>query len=435
MTSDYKCQTNNISGSNQYLMFEEAALNEGSSDESLDRSSFYFNSIIHEIKTNIEDEEIDISTVSNLLDILCNSYDNKSFDITILFNLTFCSFLIEHFQDSPEHISKIFSNILLCSSLYDDLFLAQRQILFDITNKFQNDNLTNNMISIIATISSRHPQLMTEFISLLYTKKITVDIARYIYNIIPIAQQTIKKTDDYNKIAHLISQIIICNDIDVILFGIRILTLAIKCNDKFLLHSFGQSQIQYESLLYNNEIKKIAAGYNALTITMPFIKNRNECIKNATNILQMAEKHIKLIPNIIKQSIIQYVCQYSIITKICISQNLFEEILQLAENGAYFIRSEAVNCIAISIIESKRKIDDISLLVDIFASHLGGESEVVLNIIKALNIIFDYAQTENKINSFCLIVLSNLNFDELIHNDYEEIREASQHFLRKIGEV
>lgn len=434
MNIDYKYQIDDKPSSNNQLTLENAAIRDESCNELLDRSSLFIDSIILDLTINLESENINIEVVSNLIDILC-SITNRLFDFTTLIDFHFCSYLIENFPQSPIFVSNVFKNILICSSAYDDFFVSQKHILSDIMIESINDALTSNMLSIIATMASRHPELMIEFINPLYTKKITIDSAQFVYSIIPVAQQLIQDIDDYFKVAHLISQIIICSDFDVILVGIKILTRAIECNDTFLMHSFGQSQLQYESLLYYSEVKKIAAGYRALTITMPCIKNRNECINNASNIIQMAEKHIKLIPNVLKQSIIQYACQYSKFTKNCFSQNLFLEILQIASNGSFYVRIDAVNCIAISIIETKRKIDDISYLTDVFSAHLGGNIDVVLNIIQALNVIFDYAQIENNTSSFCLIVLSNFDFNELINNDSREIHDAAQLFLDKITEA
>lgn len=418
----------------QHLMFGNANIGNRSTDDTDDRSTVLFNSYITELQTNLDCVDMDFETISNLLVVLCNSIKGL-FDITAFIDQHVFIYFIDCLDQSPIYISKIFKDIFSFSDAYDDFFLNQKQLLVEIISKEVNDELINNMISVVSSLALRHPELMIEFIRVLFTKKINIDIARFVYHIIPIAQYSIQNKDDYIKISNLISQIIICNDLNVILVGLHILDLAIECNDKFLMQSFGASQLQYESLLYHNEIKKIAAGYNALTITMICIKNRNECIKSASNVLQMAEKHIKLVPNVLKQSIIQYVCEYSIMTKNCIEESLFMEILQLADDGNFFIRDEAANCIAISIIETKRKFINIKFLAEVFSNHIGGNNEVVLNIINALRIILDYTEKENGLLAFTLEVLNNFNLEELLQSDDDEINEAAQSLLAKIIEA
>lgn len=421
-----------ITKTNQMLV--DSNLNDGLNHDNVDRISFFNDSLMYDLQISLESDNLDIDKISNLLDILCESI-NGEVEITSLINLQVCSCLINYFPYSPVVISRIFKKIPTISTVFDDFFIKMKPFLISTISESSNDDVSSNMLSIISTISARHPESMIEFVNILFTKKINIDIARFVYNIIPVAQHYIQNSEDYKKVSSLISQIIICNDLDVILVGVKILSLAIDCKDITLMKSFEKSQLLYESLLYYSEVKKIAAGYRALTITMCCLKNRIECIKNAANALRMAETQIKLIPNIIRQSIILYVCEYSRLTKSCVPNNLFSSIVKLAEDGNFFIRNDAANCIAISIIETKIKITDLSYIIIVFSSNINENKAVTLNIINALNVIYDYAVLENTMSIFNLEVLGNFNFDELLNDEDEMIHDATQVLLNKISKT
>lgn len=414
-----------------YFQYVTETVTQTTINMNANRSSNLFELLVLDLHFLLSNEAF-LETIVESLDSLCIAI-NGAVEMNDLINSEIPDIILQFLREIPNQILTIFKYVLENTDKYDEFFIGETEFL----QELYDEQIVNRSIiaSIVVSISSRNPESMLAFIDT-FTKAMVVikEIPQFIFNIIPVLDSIHTNWNSISqKVVNSISQFFLSNNLAIILGGIQIIQRSIECGNVILMKSFEESQVQYESLLCSDELKKIAAGYLALSATLS-LQNSMDCIRKSHYIFQKAIGHIQIVGNVIKKSIFQYIIEYTFFTKSCIPKPLLFQLFVLTEQGNFAIQNEAINCISIIIRYTTLNILDFPNIVDMIISHINLAHKFNYNLLCALLNIIEKLEIQDSITQDIVDMLSSINFEDLQETENPKLCEICDLLLLKLSQ-